>query len=118
MEEIIMNHKVISIVAVVGFLVMAAVVPVFSQEKPNINLEKPSAAMVVDLKTQDCRTLLRMSGSDRDFTVVFYHGFMSGKKNDTVFNAPELSAITDQIYDHCIDNPNDSLLAVFEAKRK
>jgi hypothetical protein len=118
MEEIIMNRKVISIVAVFGFLVMTAAVPGFSAEKPNINLEKPAEGIVVDLKTQDCRTLLKMSGGDRDFTIVFYHGFMSGKKNDTVFNGPELSAITDQIYDHCIDNPNDSLLTVFEAKRK
>ena len=112
-----MNRKVISIVAVLGFLVMAVAVPGFSAEKTKVNLEKTSAGMVVDLKTQDCRTMLKMSG-DRDFTIVFYHGFMSGKNNDTVFNAPELSAITDQIFDHCIDNPNDSLLTVFEAKRK
>ncbi len=118
MEEIIMNRKVISIVAVLGFLVMAVAVPGFSAEKTKVNLEKTSAGMVVDLKTQDCRTMLKMSGGDRDFTIVFYHGFMSGKNNDTVFNAPELSAITDQIFDHCIDNPNDSLLTVFEAKRK
>ena len=114
-----MNRKVISIVAVLGFLVMAAAaVPAFSQETPKGSQEPPKVGVVVDLKTQDCRTLLRMSGTERDFTLVFYHGFMSGMKNNTTFNGPELSEVTDQIIDHCIDNPNDALLKVFQAKRK
>lgn len=106
-----MHRKVVSIVAFFGFVVMAAPMPAFSEKKPKV-------AVVVDLKTQDCRTLLRMSGSERDFTIIYYHGFMSGRKNDTVFNGPELAEITDQIIDYCIDNPNDALLKVFQAKRK
>lgn len=106
-----MFRKIIIILAVFGLVVMAAATPALSQEKTKVDV-------VVDLKTQDCRTLLRMSGSERDFTLVFYHGFMSGKKNDTNFNGPELAKITDQIIDHCIDNPNDGLLKVFETMRK
>jgi len=113
-----MNRKVISIVAILGFLVISAAVPAFSQEAPKVIQEAPKAGVVVDLKTQDCRTLLKMSGTERDFTLVFYHGFMNGMKNDTIFNGPELSEATDQIIDHCIDNPNDGLLKVFQAKRK
>ena len=113
-----MHRKVISIVAALGFLVMAAAVPALAEEKPKVSQEAPKAGVVVDLKTQDCRTLLRMSGDEREFTLVFYHGFMSGMKNDTVFNGPELAEITDQIIDHCVDNPNDGLLTVFQAKRK
>ena len=113
-----MNRKVISIVAVLGFLVMAAAVPALSEEKPKVSQETSKVSVVVDLKTQDCRTLLRMTGNERDFTLVFYHGFLSGMKNDTVFNGPELAEITDQIIDYCIDNPKDGLLTVFQAKRK
>ena len=114
-----MHRKVISIFAVLGLLVMAAAAPALSsEEKPKASQESSKINIVVDLKTQDCRTLLRMSGKERDFTLVFYHGFMSGMKNDTVFNGPELAEATDQIIDHCIDNPNDGLLKVFEAKRK
>ena len=113
-----MHRKVISIIAVLGIMVMAAAVPALSEEKPKASQETPKVNVLVDLKTQDCRTLLRMSGDERDFTLIFYHGFMSGMKNDTIFNGPELAEATDQIIDHCIDNPNDGLLKVFQAKRK
>jgi hypothetical protein len=111
MEVITMNRKIMSVVAVFGFVVTGAAMPAFSEGKPKV-------AVVVDLRTQDCRALLRMSGSERDFTIIFYQGFISGMKNDTVFNGPKLSEATDQVIDYCIDHPNDALLKVFEAKRK
>jgi len=111
MEVSTMCRKMISIIAIIIIVVVSATVPAFSKEESKV-------PVVVDLKTQTCRTLLRMPGDERDFTIIFYHGFMSGKKNNTLFNGPELSEITDQIIDYCIDHPNDELLKVFEAKRK
>ena len=105
-----MHRRIISIVAVLGLFVIAAAMPAFSKEKPK-------EGVVVDLNTQTCRTLLRMTGDERDFTVIFYQGFISGMKNETLFNGPELSKDTDQVIDYCIDHPDDALLKVFEAKR-
>jgi HdeA/HdeB family len=65
-----------------------------------------------------CREALKMSGDERTFTAVFFHGFVSGKKNETLFDAPALSEATDKIADFCIDNPSEPLLKAFETIRK
>jgi hypothetical protein len=70
------------------------------------------------LNDLDCRTLLRLSGDERAFTILYMHGFISGKTNQLLLPADELAATTDKIIDHCIDKPNDKLLAVFEQYRK
>jgi hypothetical protein len=64
-----------------------------------------------------CRQLLRMSGDSRDFTVVFLHGFVSGKKSELVFDAVSLTGATDKAIDTCIDNPDGKLLSAFEKAR-
>ncbi len=65
-----------------------------------------------------CRQLLRMSGDSRDFTVVFLHGFVSGKKSELVFDAVPLTEATDKAIDICIDNPDGKLLSAFEKARQ
>lgn len=72
---------------------------------------------IVEIETISCRDLLKMEGEEEEFTIVFLHGFMSGKTNDTTFNIDPLATATDRIMDHCIDNPEDSLLTVFEQYR-
>ena len=76
----------------------------------------PGVQYKVDETT--CREMLQMSGDSRDFTMIFMHGFMSGKKNELLFDAPALTAATDVAVDHCIDNPDDTLLSAFEKARK
>jgi hypothetical protein len=70
------------------------------------------------LNDLDCRTLLRLGGDERAFTILYMHGFISGKTNQLLLPADELAATTDKIVDHCIDKPNDKLLPVFEQYRK
>ena len=65
----------------------------------------------------DCRTLLRLSGDERDFTIIYFHGFVSGRSNLQVLPVQELAAATDQVIDRCIDKPGEKLLAVFEQVR-
>ena len=65
-----------------------------------------------------CREILKMSGDEQDFTVVFFHGFISGKENAITFDASAFSGATDRILDHCISNPDDSLLSAFEKVRE
>ena len=73
---------------------------------------------MIDLANLDCREMLKMDSDARDFTLIFYHGFISGQKKEMMFDGDALAAATDQALDHCIDNPNDKLLGVFEKARK
>jgi hypothetical protein len=106
-----MKRRIRHIVAVLGIISLVSITPVFSQEKPK-------DWVVVDLNTLDCKSLLRMSGNERDVTVAFYHGIITGMNKETSINVPVLSEVTDKVVDHCIDNPKDILLKVFQEKRK
>ena len=66
----------------------------------------------------DCRTLLRLGGEERAYTLLYLHGFVSGKSNQLLLPTEELAAATDRVVDHCIDRPGDKLLPVFEQVRK
>jgi len=78
--------------------------------------ETPGVQYQIDKTT--CRELLQMSGESRDFSMIFMHGFMSGKKNELLFDAPTLTAATDVAVDYCINNPDSTLLSAFEVARK
>lgn len=65
-----------------------------------------------------CREALKMGGEERAFTVIFFHGFTSGRMNQTLFDGPALSEATDKIADYCIDNPSAKLITAFETIRK
>jgi len=77
----------------------------------------PAATGEFNLKALTCRDALKMPRQESRDTVLFYHGFVSGKKNELVFKADELAAATDRIVDGCIDNPDTSLLEMFEKHR-
>lgn len=64
-----------------------------------------------------CREVLKMGGDERDFTLVFLHGFMSGKQNMLEFDGPALTEATDKVLDACIASPDDTVLSVFEKVR-
>jgi len=76
----------------------------FAEEKPGPN----------DMNDYLCKDVMRMSGSDRENTLAFVHGYRLGKKNTTQFQVDELTALTDKFIEHCLDNPNDKALAAFE----
>jgi hypothetical protein len=65
----------------------------------------------------DCRTLLRLAGEERGFTLIYLHGYVSGMKGQTLLSAQVLAEATDRVVDHCIDKPGDKLLSVFERMR-
>lgn len=71
----------------------------------------------INIDSVTCRDMLRKGGEERDFTIVFMHGFMSGKKGDLVFDAPALTEATDKVLDACINNPDATVLSVFEDVR-
>src|SRR5512138_833351 len=106
-----MVGRVAICITMIAMLFSAGVSPALSQEKSK-------EWTVVDLKTLDCRTFLKMTGDERGNTVSFYHGLLTGMKKETTINIPALAEITDKVLDQCVDKPNAILLKVFEENRK
>jgi hypothetical protein len=72
---------------------------------------------IVDLKTLDCRTFLKLDSDHRNDVIMFYHGYISGQKNETVVNVDKLAQATDKVMDYCIDKPADTLMKSFISSR-
>jgi DUF1009 family protein len=88
---------------VVTILVLSGVNVVKAQEPQN----------EINLTTIDCRTLLQMDGDDKDSTILFFHGYMTAKNNETAILVDKLGEATDNVVNYCIDNPDDTLLNTF-----
>ena len=67
-----------------------------------------------DLKGNQCKDVMILSGEDREIAIAFAHGYMLGKKNTTRYVPEELGEATDKFMDYCLDNPKDNALAAFE----
>lgn len=86
-------------------------------------LAQGTAAAAAEPRTQqalnelECRTLLRLSGEERDFTLLYLHGFVSGRANQLLLPVKELAEATDRLIDGCIDKPAAKVLAVLEQLR-
>ena len=78
---------------------------------------KAEDGIKVNLNDIDCREMLKMEGQEKRFTLLYFHGFMSGKKSEMVFDSTVLTNATDGIEDHCIDNPSDKLINAFDKFR-
>ena len=73
---------------------------------------------LIDLQTMTCREMLKSEYEDRANTLIFMHGYLSGQKGETTVNTSVLADVTDRILDTCIDNPEGTLLSVFEESRQ
>lgn len=93
-------------------LVTAAVATALFVGGSAIAAEEPSAQK--DLSTFQCKDVMRLSGSERENSLAFVHGYRLGKMGTTQYEIEALAAITDKFIDHCLDNPNDNALAAFE----
>jgi len=98
------KSKILRLVAM-GLMLSAFSGPTFAQEPVTVEIEKVT-----------CRDLLLMF-DDQEATLVFFHGFLSGKKGEMLYKDQELTDATDKILEHCVDNPAESVLSVFEKFR-
>lgn len=73
--------------------------------------------LVLQMDEFSCKGMLIRSGFERDFTVAYMHGFMSGKMNETEFDVAKLTAATDAVLEYCIQNPDATILSAFEQAR-
>ena len=96
---------------------VAAVSLVASAMTPNGAIAHEVDNIVLQMEEFTCRDMLVRSGFERDFTVAYMHGFMSGKLNETTFDANKLTAATDSVLDYCISNPDAAIMEAFEQAR-
>lgn len=73
--------------------------------------------LIVDINEISCREMLKMDGDEQELTMVFVHGYVSGKSAMTQVDGPALRAASEEIADACIDGPEKSLLSVVEMVR-
>ncbi len=111
----IMNQfKWIAVVSTAFVLSISSVsVSVYGQNGP-----KQEDTSMIDAETLACRFLLKLNDSERQATLAYYQGFMSGKQNELMVDVEKLGEVSEKVIDHCIDNPDDSLLTIFEQYRK
>ncbi|MEA5508381.1 HdeA family protein [Crocosphaera sp. UHCC 0190] len=101
--------KVWGILVLTAIVSELAIMPGYAQE----NAEDTK----VDLSKVSCRELLKMPGEDKRLTLVFFHGFISAKKNQMMVDSIALREATNQVTDYCIDNPDATLMSAFEKYR-
>jgi hypothetical protein len=77
-----------------------------------------AAAKQPGIDALDCRTLLRLGGDERAYTLLYYHGFVSGQLGQMDLPTDVMAAATDKIIEQCIDKPGEKVLTVFEQVRK
>jgi len=90
---------------IVGLMIGALSGPAFAQDQAEIGIEKVS-----------CRDLMLMV-DDQESTLVYYHGFISGKKGEMLYKEQELVDATSKIIEYCVDNPTATVLSAFEKFR-
>jgi hypothetical protein len=106
-----MNKSYRIILSMAIFLGMTNI-PVQAQNRP---MQDDNS--MIELKSIACRRLLKLNDSEQEAAIMFFHGYMSGKKSELTVDVPALGEVSNKVIDHCIDNPNDFLFTVFEQYR-
>ena len=94
-----------SILAVTIMLVAAS--PAIAQDTSN---------RTVDQYT--CKVVMRESGSNRDVSIAFLHGYLLGKSGGSEFNIETLAKQTDAFIDRCLDNPGEKAIDAMAQVKK
>jgi hypothetical protein len=92
-------------------------IAVYAQPKPSLTKSETEQNPVVDLAQVTCQSVLKMSDQDRAYTLIFFHGYMSGKNGEKLVDTAQLTAITGKIADSCTARPETPLMEVFTRLR-
>jgi len=65
-----------------------------------------------------CKDVMRETGSNRDASIAFLHGFFLGKGGSSNFNLDTLTKQTDAFIDNCLDNPGKKAVDVMAEIKK
>lgn len=72
----------------------------------------------VDIGSYLCKDIMRMSEDERAVSLGVLHGYRLGKKGQTVLDAKELSTLSVEFIEYCLDHPQEKALATFEKLAK
>ncbi len=65
-----------------------------------------------------CKEIMRESGSSREVSIAFIHGYLLGKTGATKFNIDDLLKQTDAFVDRCLDSPTEKAIdAMMKVKK-
>jgi acid phosphatase class B len=65
-----------------------------------------------------CKEVMHESGSNREVSIAFIHGYLLGKSGAAKFNIDDLLKQTDIFIDHCLDNPTEQAIDVMMKVKK
>jgi len=68
-----------------------------------------------DLTTLSCKDVMILSGADRDTTIAFIHGYITGKSGANDVDLDKLTDATEAFLNNCLDNPTAKAIPTMEA---
>jgi hypothetical protein len=83
---------------------------------PSMVLAQDATNRAVEQYT--CKDIMRESGSNRDTSIAFLHGYLLGKSGGSEFSIEALTKQTDAFIDRCLDNPNEKAVNVMIEVKK
>ena len=108
------TRKLTQILIAMLLLGELSTIPAYGQPKPVPTRSEPTQnAAIVDLAQVTCQSVSKMSDQDRANTLIFFHGYMSGKNRERLVDVAQLTTITGKIADTCNARPETPLMQVF-----
>lgn len=105
-------NRTFQLIMSTGIILLTSIATAVAQDEA-----MPEADSIVTLETISCRNLLQLNDQEKQATIMFFHGYVSGKKSELTADVNALSTVSDKVVYHCIDNPEDTILSVFERYR-
>ena len=72
---------------------------------------------IVNISELTCRELLLMHSDNRQATMVFVQGYLSGKTSEVDIDTEKLRTASDLSLQQCVDEPDTPILGIFEQNR-
>lgn len=85
---------------------------------PAWGAEPSSADKKIDISKMTCKELMGGDDTDREVGIAFFHGFMAGKKENTIVDVKKISVLSDKIRDYCLSNPTSTVMDAFKKSSK
>lgn len=70
-----------------------------------------------DINEITCRDLLLAPSEEEPNILIYFHGYVSGLREDASIDVDTFGAISEQVVEACVDDSAAKLLDVFMAKR-
>lgn len=105
-------RKLAPIVASTSVFVVAVSSTAIAQDGTETNGDS-----TVDIAALTCRDLLLMDGEDEESAILFVQGYINGKSAETLVDTDAVKASSDRSLEQCIDEPDSTVLSVFEQNR-